>query len=168
MSHAKRLILGLAVLALLVGVWAIPAAAAPPDEERPKNLNRARYAYKLALIRLDHQQDEIKDTQAAADLAEEFIADEQAAGLDTSALEAALSGTRVKLDEAQAYHDAAALVLEGGAGFDADGYVTDPEQARQTMREGREAMRDAGRAIREGRREFRDALREYWKSNRRQ
>jgi hypothetical protein len=166
MSHAKRWVFGLAILALLAGVWAIPASAAPHGEERPRNLNRVRYIYKLMLTRLDHQQDEIDDDPAGYDVFREFDADEQAAGFDTSVLEAALADALASLDEAQAYHDDAVLILEGGAGFDADGYVTDPELARETLREGRKAMKDAGRAIREGRRAIRRGMHEYAKQNR--
>jgi hypothetical protein len=154
----------LVVLGLLAGVWVVPVSAAQPDPKRPRDRNGAKYAYKLALLRLEAQQDRIDHARAATDLAGEYIADEQAAGYDTSILEEALAILRAKLDEAQGHHDVAAEILEEGAGFDEEGNVTDPRLARETMRDGRRAMRDAGEALREGHRDFREAMREYRES----
>jgi hypothetical protein len=103
---------------------------------------------------------------AAAGLAGEYIADEQAAGYDTSILEEALANLRAKLDEAQGHHDVAAEILEEGAGFDEEGNVTDPRLARETMRDGRRAMRDAQEGLREAHRDFREAMREYRENKR--
>jgi hypothetical protein len=170
----QKVILGLALLALLAGVWVMsPAAqqpeAQPPERQRPApqrpgDGNGAKYAYKLALLHLDAQQDRIDHARAAAELAAEYIADEQAAGYDTAVLEEALADLRAKLDEAQGHQNLAAEILEEGAGFDDEGNVTDPRLARQTMRDGREAMRDAAEAMREGHRDFREALHEYRQS----
>ncbi|MGD9049892.1 MAG: hypothetical protein PVF77_17700 [Anaerolineae bacterium] len=164
MVQLRKVMVGLVVLALLAGVWVVPVAAAQPDPQRPRDGNGAKYAYKLALLRLEAQQDRIDHARAAADLAGEYIADEQAAGYDTSILEEALGGLRAKLDEAQGHHDVAAEILEEGAGFDEEGNVTDPRLARETMRDGRRAMRDAQEALREGHRDFREAMREYRES----
>jgi hypothetical protein len=168
MTQKKRWIFGLTVMALLGGLWSVPALAAPTAQEMPRSHNWAKYAYKLLLNRLDHQQDELDDTQAGFEVLQEFIEDEKAAGFDTSILEDALTEAQAYLDEAQTHHDEAALVLEGGAGFDADGNVTDPELVRETMREGRRAMRQAGRAIRDGRHEIRLGMRDYHRQQRRQ
>ena len=163
MKQLQKAMLALVVLALLVGVWVVPAAAAQPEPQRPRpgDGNGAKYAYRLALLRLDAQQDQIDHAGAVADLAEEYIADEQAAGYDASILETALVDLRAKLAEAQDHHDLAAEILEEGAGFDEEGNVVDPRLARETMRDGLRAMRDAGRALREGHRDYREALREY-------
>jgi hypothetical protein len=174
MKVMQKVMFGVALLALLAGVWVIPAVAQQPEAQppeaqrpaprRPGDGNGAKYAYKLALLHLDAQQDRIDHARAAADLAAEYMADEQSAGYDTAILEEALADLRTKLDEAQGHHDLAAEILEEGAGFDQEGNVTDPRLARQTMRDGREAMRDAAEAMREGHREFHEALREYRES----
>jgi hypothetical protein len=159
---------------VLAGVWAVPAAAAPrpataaapraPEQER--HPYRGKYVYKMAVLRAEVQHDRIRHAQAAADLTEEYFADEKAAGNDTSAMETALVKLRGKLTEAEGHNETAAQILADGAGFDEEGYATDPEQARETMRTANEEMREAGRALREGNREFRQAFREYRRSKR--
>jgi len=169
MKTSQRLTFGMVALMVLVGVWAVPAAAAPRppaavapwEPGRERHPYQGKYAYKRALLRVDVQQDRIGHTQAAADLVEEYLADEEAAGYDTSVAESALVELRGKLAEAQGHNETAAQILEDGAGFDEEGYATDPEQARETMRAASEEMREAGRALHEGNREFRQAFREY-------
>jgi hypothetical protein len=173
MKTAQRLRVMVALM-VLVGVWAVPVAAAPqataalaprrPDQGR--HPYQGKYVYKRALLRVDMQHDRIKHAQAAADLVEEYLADEEAAGYDTSAMEVALSELRGRLTEAQDHNETAAQILEDGAGFDEEGYATDPEQARETMRSANEEMREAGRALREGNREFRRAFHKYRRSKR--
>jgi hypothetical protein len=153
-------LLGMMTLMLLVGMWVAPAAAAPPDEEE-REYTGLKYGLRGALLRLDAQQDNIDNARAAANLVEEFIADEQAAGEDTSALETALADARAKLGEAQAFHDTAAQILEEKAGYDGDGNVTDPQQARDTLKNAGRAMRDAAQILRDARRDFRQAFQEY-------
>jgi hypothetical protein len=174
MKTSQRLTFGMVALMVLVGVWAVPAAAAPrpptavalrqPKQER--HPYRGKYAYKRALLRVGVQQDRIKHAQAAASLAGEYLADEKAAGYDTSMMETALVDLRGKLTEAQGHNETAIEILQGGAGFDEEGYATDLEQARETMRAASEEMREAGRALHEGNRELRQAFREYRRSKR--
>jgi hypothetical protein len=172
MKTSRRLLLAMVAVMVLVGVWALPVAAAPRlaasvarrDPVQERHPYRGKYVYKMALLRAEVQHDRIKHAEAAADLAEEYFADEKAAGYDTSEMEAALVELRGKLAEAQGHNETAAQILEDGAGFDEEGYATDPEQARETMRGANEEMREAARALREGNREFRKAFREYRRS----
>ena len=172
MKHVSKLIFGMVVMMMLVGAWVAPAAAAPPDTGpadevlQERDFTGGKYAYKLMLIRLDAQQDIIDHANEAADLADEYIADEQAAGYDTAILETGLSNLRAKLAEAQDHHDTAAGILANHAGFDDDGNVTDPQLARETLKNARDAMREANEDLREGRREFREAFQEYRRSKR--
>jgi hypothetical protein len=165
LNFSLKSLLGIMTLMLLVGMWVAPAAAAPPDEAE-REYTGLKYALKWAVLRLDAQQDNIDNARAAVDLVREFIADEQAAGNDTSALETALAEAVAKLDEAQALHDTAAQILEEKAGFDDDGNVVDPQQARDTLKNAGRAMRDAAQILREARQEFRQAFREYRQSKR--
>lgn len=171
MKHLTKLMFAMAVM-MFVGAWVAPAAAAPPDQTasneivQERNFTGAKYAYKLSRIRLNLIQDLIDNAGDAADLADEYIAEEQANGFDTTILEAGLSDLRAKLDEAQGHHDTAAAILAEHAGFDDDGNVTDPQQARETLENTRQAMREAMENLREGRREFREAFQEYRRSKR--
>ena len=164
MKHLTKLIFGMVVLMLLVGAWVAPAAAA--DVEQARDYTGAKYAYRLMLLRLDTLQDIIDHAEATADLADKYIADEQAAGYDTSVLETGLSKLRTKIDEAQDHLNTAARILADHAGFDDDGNVTDPQQARETMKNAREAMQDVGKALHDGREEFREAFQSYRQSKR--
>jgi ElaB/YqjD/DUF883 family membrane-anchored ribosome-binding protein len=162
-NFVLKSLLGLVVLMLLVGALTAPALAAAKDEDG-RDYAGLEYALKWMVLRLDAQQDNLDNARAAADLAEEYIADEQAAGYDTSALEAALADARAKLDEAQGFHDTAAQILEEKAGFDDEGNVVDPQQARDTLKNARQAMQDANQSLLEARRDFRRALQDYRQS----
>lgn len=163
LNFVTKSLLGIFIVLLLAGVWVGSAAAAEPPE---RDYSGLEYALKLALIRVDAQQDLIDTANAVADLAEEYIADEQAKGFDTSELEAALDALNGKIGEAQASHDAAVQVLDDKAGFDEDGQVVDPEQARDTLKTARDSMQDAGNNLRTGQQEFRQAMRDYRQSKR--
>jgi len=156
-------LLGIVLLTLLTGIWIGSAAAAAPGEKEDKGL---KYALKLALIRLDTQQDHLDTARAAADVAEEFIQDEKAAGNDTSALEKALADLRAKIDEAQQAHDTAAQILKEKAGFDENGNVVDPGQARETLQNARQAMQEAAETMRDARQAFHQAMQDYRQSKR--
>jgi hypothetical protein len=162
---AVKSLLGLVVLMLLVGALVAPALAAAEDEDG-RNYAGLKYALKSMILRLDAQQDNLDNARAAADLVEEFIADEKAAGHDTPALEVALADARAKLDEAQGFHDTAAQILAEKAGFDGEDNVVDPQQARDTLKNARQAMQDANQILLEARRDFRRAFQDYRQSKR--
>jgi hypothetical protein len=164
-NFAVKSLLGLVVLILLVGALVTPALAAAEDEDG-RDYAGLKYALKWLVLRLDAQQDNLDNARAATDLVEEFIADEKAAGHDTSALEAALADARAKLDEAQGFHDTAAQILAEKAGFDDDGNVIDPQQARDTLKNAHRAMQDANQILLEARRDFRRAFQDYRQSKR--
>ncbi|MBN1994502.1 MAG: hypothetical protein JW953_17525 [Anaerolineae bacterium] len=165
LNFVMKSLLGLAILMLLAGALVAPAAAAPPTEEE-QEYTGLKYVLKWAILRLEAQQDNIDSACAGADLVEEFIEDEKAEGQDTAGLEAALAEARIKLDEAQGFHTTAAQILKEKAGFDDEDNVTDPQQARDTLRSAGQAMREANQALREARQSVREALREYRQSKR--
>jgi hypothetical protein len=90
----------------------------------------------------------------------------KAQGRDTSALEAALASYRDEIAAAQASHSTAADILSAHAGFDADGHVTDPEQARHTVLDARQALQDARLTLRKAVLDLRIAIRDYRQANR--
>ncbi len=161
---AKSL-LGIMVMLLLAGVWVMPAAAAEPEPPE-RDYSGLEYLLELALIRAEAQQDRLDTARAVADVAGEFIAEEQSKGFDTGKLEAALSTLRRQIEEAQSLHDTAAEVLANKAGFDEEGQVVDPRQARDTLATAHRSMRDAGETLRRAHQDFRQALRDYRQNKR--
>jgi hypothetical protein len=158
-------LLGIMVMLLLTGVWVMPAAAAGPEPQE-RDYSRLEYLLELSLIRADAQQDRLDSAGAVADVAEEFIADEQEKGFDTSELEAALNTLRRQIEEAQSLNDSADRVLADKAGFDEEGQVVDPQQARDTLATAHRSIRDAGETLRRAHQDFRQAFRDYRQSKR--
>lgn len=163
LNFAVKALVGMVLVMLLVGIGAGPAAASSPVE---RDYSRLKYALDLALIRVDALQDQIDYILRGADVAEEFILDEQAAGHDTSELEMALDELQAKAGEAQALHDEAAQILDQKAGFDENGEVVDPQIARDTLQEAHRTLRDANQTLRQARQDFRQAMRDYRQSKR--
>ena len=158
-------LLGIMGVLLLAGVWVMPAAAAGPEPPE-RDFSRLEYLLKLSLIRAEAQQDRLDTAGEVADVAEEFIADEQEKGFDTSELEAALDTLRSQIAEAQALNDSADQVLAQKAGFDEKGQVVDPQQARDTLETAGRSMRDAGETLHRAHQDFRQAFRDYRQSKR--
>jgi hypothetical protein len=160
-----KLLLGIMAVLVLAGVGVMPVAAAGP-EPAERDYSRLEYLLELALIRAEAQQDRLDTAGEVAAVAEAFIADEQEKGFDTNELEAALNTLRRQLEEAQALNDTADQVLADKAGFDEDGQVVDPQQARETLATAHRSMRDAGETLRRAHQDFRQALRDYRQSKR--
>lgn len=156
-----KFVLGLCAVALLAGVWVSPAAAQEPTTTPAREYVRLEYALKRLTIRADVQQDLIEGARQYADLTEEFIEDQQTAGRDTSALEAALSTFRAEIDQAQALNAEANQVLDEKAGFDADGKVVDRAQAADTIESAKRALQDARQTLAIAAQDFRQAVRDY-------
>ena len=157
LSIVAKSLLVIVAMMFLVGVWVSPAAAQTPE----RDYSQLEYGLKRALIRLDALGDRIENITAAADLVEEYIQDEQAAGNDTAEMEAALTDFRAEIVKAQANYDEAAQALDEKAGYDEDGQVTDPQQARETLETANRAFQDANQALRIGAQDLRQAVRDY-------
>ncbi len=166
LNFVMKSVFSMVMVMLLTGLWVGAAAAAGPGTTPQRDYPALKYGLKMELIRLEAQQGNINTVKQAADVADEFIQDEKAAGRDTSALETALANFRAKLNEAQTAHDQAAQTLNNKAGFDASGNVTDPAQARATLQSARQAMQTAADAMRDGRQAFQKAMRDYRQNKR--
>lgn len=158
---AMKFFLGLCAVALLAGVWVSPVAAQEPTTTPAREYVRLEYALKRLAIRAGIQQDLIEGAGQYADLTEDFIEDQQAAGRDTSTLETALSTFRAEIDQAQALNDEAKRILDEKAGFNADGKVVDREQAVDTIESANRALQDARQTLAIARQDFRQAVRDY-------
>jgi hypothetical protein len=159
----ERSVLGLLMLVLLVGVWATPATAAPAEQ---RDFTRLEYGLKRALLWADALQDRIDNLRGGADLVGEFIADEQNEGHDTSSLEEALAAFRVEVSVAQESLNTAVGTLEDKAGFDENGEVVDPQQARETLKTGHRTMQDARQTLFSAAQDLRQAMRDYLQDRR--
>jgi hypothetical protein len=89
----------------------------------------------------------------------------KADGKDTSALEVALNTYKGQLQTAQAAHDKVKSLLDAKSGFDANGKVTNAEQARDTLKNVREALKDAHTAIKGAAETFRAAVKSFRQAN---
>lgn len=89
----------------------------------------------------------------------------QAAGKDTAGLEAGLAAFNARVAAAKAYTDQASALLAAPAGFDADGNVTDRQQARATVTAIRAALRNANKELVKAVPDLRHAINDYRKAN---
>jgi len=133
---ARWLVPALAALVLLMGTFGVAAAEQRGPTEPPKTPNytelEQQYRLRMAQVR---SLDEL--IRRAAHRGEEIAAKitrAKAEGKDTAALEQALTTYRTKLYAAHAYWQAAADALKTHAGFSAAGKVTNPDQARATLK----------------------------------
>jgi hypothetical protein len=85
-------------------------------------------------------------------------------GKDVTALQAALDAFKVALAHAKSVYKSGQAIVDAHEGFDANGKVTDPEKAKETVRvmgeklkEIRTAMDGTGKALKEAIKAFREA-----------
>lgn len=85
-------------------------------------------------------------------------------GKDVSTLQAALDAFKKAVDDAKPLYESAQSIIDSHTGFDANGKVTDTEQAKETVRamgeklkEIKDAMGGTGNALRDAIRAFREA-----------
>jgi hypothetical protein len=85
-------------------------------------------------------------------------------GKDVTALQAALDAFKIALARAKSVYESGQAIVDEHEGFDANGKVTDPEKAKETVRvmgeklkEIRTAMDGTGKALKEAIKAFREA-----------
>ncbi len=162
------LIGGLAIgVMLTAGTLALPAspayAAAPtPQAERGLYLE---YLLQRQQLWLTGQQNHLDQAREFVAITQPFIDELKAKGKDTSALETALANLNSQIQAAQVSHDTAKQILETKAGFDANGKVTDPEQARETLQSARQSMLEAHQTLKQAIQDFRQVAREFRQAN---
>lgn len=159
---------GLTVVGLLLGS-AAPAYAQEPTPPAP-NAERQNPRLERLLQRelewLEGQANHLAKASEAATTTQTFLEKAQGEGKDTTALEAALAAFQAEVAEAQAAHAEAQALLDAKAGFDADGQVTDPQLARQTVADAGQALREGHFILRQAERDLRQAVREFRRANR--
>lgn len=119
-------------------------SSGPTPQDRVEKRDAALEA---ALVRLNDwstkQAINLREAGTAGDKLQDRIDKAKANGKDVAALENALAAFRSLLTNAQASHDAAGVILTAHAGFDANGKVTEPAAARQTVLDARKNLMDA-------------------------
>lgn len=151
--------LGLASLSVF-GVSAAEAEepTTPPTGEMTNERLEKLWAREVrAYEKLGKTETFISKTQQLIDRAAEH-------GMDVSAVQAALDAFGDAVDNAKPIYESAHEIVNLHAGFDADGKVTDAEQARATVRalgeklkEMKDAMGGTGQALRDALHAFREA-----------
>lgn len=167
----KKLLLAGVVVLLIVSVIPVSRVFAAPVGDDP-NPGRGKDVYprlEKAFQRVRNWYEKQGEFLAKADdtisKAETFIGKGEQRGLDTTALRSLLESFESSLPLVQAAHDRAGAIISAHNGFDANGKVTDPEIAVQTVKdaasalqEGRQAHLGKGKALAE-------AIRAFWKDN---
>ena len=162
------LVSGLAMLGLLLGSVS-PAFAqetTPPAPDPARQSARLERLLQRELQWLEGQANHLAQAGEAAARTQELIDKAKGEGKDTSALEAGLAAFQAEVAEAQAARDEAQALLDARAGFDADGKVTDPQLARQTVADAGQALREGHFILRQAERDLRQAVREFRRANR--
>ena len=167
MSHMTRLIFKILSIACTLGMAlaVIPnggALAASEYEEGfpPRDETHAHERLERAWVRLQetygHQGDRLSRASEVIGKVQNLIDKADEKGLDTSLVQAALEAFTGHIPLAQEIHDQGSAILEGHAGFDEAGGVTNPEAAResvsslaQVIKNAHDAMEGTGIALRE-------------------
>jgi len=159
---------GLTIWAMvMVGGGSMPASVAYAATPQPqKNYLGLEYGLKREQLRLTGQQDRLDLARQGAADAQSLIDELSAQGKDTTKIQTALNTFNTQLEAAQAAHDEAKQILDAKAGFDANGKVTDPGQARETLQSARKALEQARQILQQAAKEFRQAMREFRQANR--
>ena len=159
------LAIGLAVFPLSgVSAAGLNAPANPPVSQ-PGNLLLERVWIRLQL-RYEREGNLLTKADAFIANAQALIEKAAQKGWDTSAVQAALDAFSAVIPAAQTAHDRGTAIVNGHAGFDANGKVTDRATAiattkalAQVLKDTRTAMDGTGRALRQAVRAFRQAHR---------
>lgn len=137
-----------AMIAVFAAVTFAPAPIASadpgtPPAEQGKVGDALEKLYQRQLKMLDQQKEQLIRAHNLLDKAQDFIDEQKVQGKDVTKLEKAVAKVEEQIDRAQAAHDEAAKISDVHAGFDADGKVTDPAQARQTVTQAQKSLREA-------------------------
>jgi flagellar basal body rod protein FlgB len=149
-------------------VTRVTPQAAPASQTEPVRIvppARLETIYTNTQVIFEGQTNRFSVANQIATDAQKFIDIQQAIGKDTSDLDAALANYNAAIASAQTAHDQAQSILNTHAGFSADGYVADQEQAIQTLHSARTYMRQAHNLIASSGRELNATLRAFHQTN---
>ncbi len=141
-----------------------PAPSA--QNQQANQAARLEKVYQRELKALDAQAKRLTAADNRVQKLGERIANLKSQGKNTSTLEAALADFKAVLSNAHTTHDKAAGILKTHAGFDANGKVSDVQQARQTVQEAGNLLREVHRDLRPALGDLVRAVREFIRDNR--
>lgn len=172
---SRKLLTGLATGALALGLVIVnvtPAYAQDGPTSTPSELTRPEIRqqrlerlYQRAVNWSEGQADNLVRADEAAATTQTYIDEKKAAGLDTSALEAALASYKTQIAEARVFHDQAVTVLNTHSGFDDAGKVTDVPAARLTLADAGSALGQARVRIYNATFTLRQAVKDFREAN---
>jgi len=163
---ARRLTLAMlaALVAVLAGASGAFAAPRTEVKEPPKPNVALSRAFRVEQQRLKAQDFRLKAALGTATRFDKAIAEMQAKGKDTTALQAAVDAYRAGIASARAEWQLAADGLAAHAGFDADGKVTDADAARATLKAAHGHMEQASKLANQATQAFHTAMEAFRKS----
>ncbi len=132
----RFLVSALAVLLVLVGTFGVAAAEQRSPTVTPPHTNygELEQLYRLRQSQVRSLYEMLSRDEHRALEVDKLIAYAKSRGVDTAALEQALATYRSMLRYARAAWKIAANVLKTHAGFNDAGQVTNPDQARATLK----------------------------------
>lgn len=167
----KNILLAAMVLALVAAVlpwtsvFAAPAAdPSTPPADGEKSNTRLESLWTREQNAVERMGKVIDRSDTMTEKVQTWIDKARGNGKDVTALQAALDAYKQAIQEAGPMYEQAQSIVSEHAGFDADGKVTDREQAIQTLKELgtqlkdlREQVGTPGKALREAIKAFREA-----------
>lgn len=162
----KFTIIMTAFLVAALALAAIPASSAyAADENPPATVNEKLEKMWARVLKVYERTGKaFEDTDAHIARFQGMIDKAADKGKDVSDLQAALDAYEAALTTTRPQYEALGAVIAAHAGFDADGKVTDAEQAKATLKEVREQMKaikesmgGTFKALREAVKAFREA-----------
>lgn len=160
-------VVGLLIASVMpvASVFAAPVGEDPNPDQGKDVYPRLEQAFKRVQSWYEKQGEFLERADDYIRKAKTFISKAEQRDLDTSALRSLLESFESSIPVVQAAHDRAGAIITAHNGFDANGKVTDPEKAAQTVKdaasalqEGRQAHSGKGKALAE-------AIKAFWKDN---
>ena len=153
----------MAALAAALVFAAFPLTSALAQDKTPSN-EKLEQAWARQLKNYERLGKGFEDTDAQIAKFQARIDRAAENGKDVTALQAALDAFESALKSGEPIYDSMSLIVNAHQGFDANGKVTDAEQAKSTLKEMRtkmqelkSAMNGTGKALREALKAFREA-----------
>jgi predicted nucleic acid-binding Zn-ribbon protein len=164
----KKMILAVSAAALVFAAFPVTSAFAA-DEDPPApgvaSTGRLERIWARQLQRYERLGKAFEDVDAHIAKFQERIDRAAEKGKDVTELQAALDAYEAALIAAQPTYDSIGSIVSSHAGFDAEGKVTDAEQARSTVEQMRAKMQEVKSAMGGTFKTLREALKAFRKAN---
>ena len=156
-----------AFLVVALALAAIPASSAfAADEDPPAPTNeKLEKAWARVLKLYERTGKAFEDTDAHIAKFQGMIDKAAENGRDVSDLQAALDAYEAALTSTRPQYEALGTVISAHAGFDAEGKVTDAEQAKATLTETRDQMKAVKESMGETFKALREAIKAFREEN---